>query len=140
MTLKKGCRTDYSLIFGDINAFFDRFYVTFGMPLCCLELKFSYLRTCKSHSIVNTCWHKFHVRSHLVHAQQVIILRAAVDFFYQEAKAQNSPIKSASRSRYLPTRYNSQVQGSTNPFHPFYPQPRIWRLHTLRCSAIHDPI
>ena len=110
MTLEKGCRTDYSVIFGDINEFFVRFYITFKMPLCCLEFKFSYLRTCKSHSITNTCWHRFHVRSHLVHAHQVIVLRAAVDFFYQEAKAQSSPMKSASRSRYLRTRYNSQVQ------------------------------
>ena len=110
MTLEKGCRTDYSVIFGDINEFFVRFYITFRMPLCCLEFKFSYLRTCKSHSIANTCWHRFHVRPHLVNAQQVIVLRAAVDFFYQEAKAQKSPMNSTSRSRYMPTRYNSQVQ------------------------------
>ena len=110
MTLKKGCRADYPLIFADINSFFVRFYITFGVPLCCLELKFSYLRTCNSHSMVNSCWGESHVRSHLVHTQQLIVLRAAVDFFYQEVKAQNSSIKSASRSRYLRTRYNSQVQ------------------------------
>ena len=65
---------------------------------------------CKSHSIANTCWHRFHVRPHLVNAQQVIVLRVAVDFFYQEAKAQKRPMNSTSRSRYMPTRYNSQVQ------------------------------
>ena len=81
MTLKRGCGTDYSLTFDDIHMFFVRFYVTFGMPLRCLEPKFSYLRTCKSHSVVNACWHKFHVRSHLLYAQQVTILRTAVDNF-----------------------------------------------------------
>ena len=110
MTLQKGYRTNYSLIFEDINQFLVIFCATFRMPLCCFEFKFSYLRTCKLHSIVNTCWQRFHVRSHLVHAHRVIILRAAVNFFDQEAKAQNSPINSASRSRYLPTRYNSHVQ------------------------------
>ena len=103
------------------------------MPLCCPELKFSYLRTCKSHSIVNTCWHKFHVRSHLVYAWQVIILHAAIDFLYQEAKAQNRPIKSASRSRYLPTRYNPQVQLIHNQGYGDY-------LHFNERSAIDEPI
>ena len=62
MTLKKSCRTDSSLIFKDVKSFFVRFYVTFGMPLCCPEFKFSYLRTCKSHSTVNTSWHKYIVQ------------------------------------------------------------------------------
>ena len=52
MTLKRGCGTHYSLIFDDIHESFVRFYVTFGMPLCCLELKVSYLRTCNSPSMI----------------------------------------------------------------------------------------
>ena len=74
-------------------------FMTFGMPLCCPEFKFSYL----------------------------------VDFLYQEAKAQNRPIKSASRSRYLPTRYNPQVQLIHNQGYGDY-------LHFNERSAIDEPI
>ena len=103
------------------------------MPLCCLEFKFSYLRTCKSHSIVNTCWHKFHARSHLVHAQQVIIFSAAVDFFDQEAKSKSTKQANKEREQKSIPANTVQFMSSTNP------QPRTWRWHTFWRSVIDEP-
>ena len=40
---------------------------SFGIRFCCFEFELRYSRSCSSHSIANTCWSIFQVRSRLVH-------------------------------------------------------------------------